>query len=500
MCGAGAAGWSGVRSLILFRGFFLLRTVVVAFAMLLVGIRAEADENAMSAPARPNIVFIVADDMGYADASCYGRRDFRTPAIDQLAERGVRLTQAYANSPVCTAARVALITGRYPARLRIGLEEPLAAKNREVGLPPEHPTLPSLLKRAGYRTMLVGKWHLGFPPKFGPRQSGYERFFGFRGGAVDYFFHGFGEEHDLWEDDTRVQRTGYLTHLLGERAVAAIAEYAKGAEPFFLSLHFSAPHWPWEGPKDEAESARLQAAGGGLLHFDGGSQQSYREMMETMDGEIARVVDALEANGIAENTIVIFTSDHGGERYSDMGPFRGMKTELLEGGLRVPAIVCWPARIQTGQVSEQVSAGVDWLPTLLAAAGVEAAPDYPSDGMNLLPQLAEGAANVDRALFWRFKAHAQRAARIGDFKFMKILENTFLFDVGRDPMERANLKARRPEVYQRLETAWFEWNDAMLPEIAESHLHAFDATQLAERYGVKKPTRVPEPVVRPTRR
>lgn len=455
----------------------------------------EADAREREA-SRPNIVFILADDMGYADASCYGRRDFRTPAIDRLAERGVRLTQAYANSPVCTAARVALITGRYPARLRIGLEEPLAGTNRDVGLPPEHPTLPSLLKKSGYRTMLIGKWHLGWLPTFGPLQSGYERFFGFRGGAVDYFSHRFGQNHDLWEDDARVEREGYLTTLLGRRAVEAINDYAKAGERFFLSLHFSAPHWPWEAPKDEAESKRLEAAGGGLLHLDGGSQATYRAMMEAMDNEIARVMAALEANGIAENTIVVFTSDHGGERFSDTWPFTGRKTELLEGGLRVPAIVCWAGRIPPGRVCEQVSAGMDWMPTLLAAAGVSPDPGYPPDGVDILPQLTGRAAPVERSLFWRYKANAQRAARVGDFKFLKILGNTFLFDVTDDTLERANLKQRRPELYREIEDAWFDWNATMLPEIAESHLHSLDETMLADHFGVKKPSRVPEPPVK----
>src|SRR5215472_7720477 len=187
----------------------------------------------------PNIVFILADDLGYADVSCYGRPDFETPSIDHLAARGVRLLQAYANSAVCTATRVALITGRYQYRLRVGLEEPLAG-NPNIGLPPEHPTLPSLLKKAGYRTALVGKWHLGVLPKFGPLQSGYEHFYGFRGGAVDYYTHSAGgNNEDLWDDDVPVHQNGYLTELLGNRAVEVINNSAKSRQPFLLRLHFN---------------------------------------------------------------------------------------------------------------------------------------------------------------------------------------------------------------------------------------------------------------------
>jgi arylsulfatase A-like enzyme len=193
---------------------------------------------------KPNIVFILADDLGYADLSCYGRQDLATPNIDRIAAEGVRFVQAYANSAVCSATRTALITGRYQYRLRVGLEEPL----RDVpgiGLPPEHPTLPSLLGQAGYTSTLVGKWHLGLLPKFGPLQSGYDHFYGFRGGSVDYYAHtGTTHKDDLWDGDTPVHQEGYLTDLLGDRAVKVIDDAARSDAPFLLSLHFSAPHWP----------------------------------------------------------------------------------------------------------------------------------------------------------------------------------------------------------------------------------------------------------------
>src|SRR5438270_771078 len=214
----------------------------------------------------PNIVFILADDLGYADVSCYGRPDLSTPNIDRLAAEGLRFTQAYANSAVCTASRVALITGRYQYRLAIGLEEPLTARN--VGLSPDHPTLPSLLRKAGYQSALIGKWHLGRLPDFGPLQSGYDRFYGFRGGALDYFTHkGPNAADDLWDGDAKVQQAGYLTDLLGDRAVEVVDSFAKSGRPFLVSLHFNAPHWPWEAPGDEAEAQRIKS----LFHFDGGT-------------------------------------------------------------------------------------------------------------------------------------------------------------------------------------------------------------------------------------
>jgi arylsulfatase A-like enzyme len=434
--------------------------------------------------APPNIVFILADDLGYADVSCYGRRDFETPSIDRIAAEGLRFEQAYANSSVCTASRVALMTGRYQYRLPIGLEEPLrSTSERTVGLPSEHPSLPSLLKTAGYQTALVGTWHLGRPPAFGPRLSGYDRFFGFHSGVLDYFTHKFGPPHtdteDLWEDDQKVRVPGYLTDVLSDRAVATIGEFANAGRPFFLSLHFNAPHWPWEGPEDEAGALRLKS----LFHFDGGTQRTYQLMVQRMDLQIGRVLQALEAAGVADNTVVIFTSDNGGERFSDTWPFTGKKTELLEGGLRIPAVIRWPARIKASQVSQQVMIHMDWIATLLAAAGVAPDPDFPSDGIDLMPCLTEEAAPAPRTLFWRYKYMGQEAARDGDWKYLKILGNTFLFDVVKDPLERANLKDRYPDVYARLVAAWHRWNETMLPLDPNSYTLGFSGAELADHFG-----------------
>src|SRR4051812_40811414 len=435
---------------------------------------------------RPNIVFIMADDLGYADVACYGRPDLSTPNIDRLAAKGVRFLQAYANSAVCSATRTALITGRYQYRLPLGLEEPLA--DSDVGLPPEHPTLPSLVKRAAYGTTLIGKWHLGRLPRFGPLQSGYDHFYGFRGGGLDYYRHTDpNQKDDLWDDDVQVHQVGYLTDLLGSRAVDVINGYAKSGRPFLMSLHFNAPHSPWEAPGDEAESERIREKGT-LMDWDGGTQKTYQRMIEDMDRQIGRVLEALDANGLTENTIVLFTSDNGGERFADTWPFTGRKTELLEGGLRIPAIVSWPARIPQGRTTDQVAITMDWMPTLLAAAGAVPDPAFPSDGTNLLPVLTQNAAPVERKLFWRYKANAQRATRDGDYKYLKVLDNTFLFNVVEDPMERANLKERHKDIFDRMVAQWYGWNATMLLETDESHTANFTGDQLADHIGTPKTT------------
>ncbi len=219
-------------------------------------------------------------------------------------------------------------------------------------------------------------------------------------------------------------------------------------------------------------------------------------MIAALDVQVGRVLQALDDNGIARDTIVIFTSDNGGERFSDTWPFSGKKTELLEGGLRIPALVSWPGRIPPGRVSEQVTANMDWLPTLLAAAGTAPDPAYPTDGMNLLPHLTEGVGVVERKLFWRYKALWQRAARIGDWKYLKILDNTFLFNVVDDPLERANLKERRKDIYDRLVGEWNAWNATMLPESPTSSTDNFTGAEMADHIGMKRVTLDPDPGLR----
>jgi arylsulfatase A-like enzyme len=442
--------------------------------------------RAQSPGGKPNIVYIMADDLGYADLSCYGRREYKTSSIDSIAAGGVRFLQAYANSAVCSATRTALITGRYQYRLRVGLEEPIQYRSPQ-GLPPEHPTLPSLLKKAGYGTTLVGKWHLGGLPNFGPLKSGYDHFWGFRWGSLDYFTHKAGiastDTEDLWDDDVKIHQVGYLTNLLGDSAVRVIGDYAKAGQPFLLSLHFNAPHWPWEGPGDEAESQRIKA----LNDHDGGSQKTYERMVLAMDAQVGRVLKALETNRIANNTIVVFTSDNGGERFADTWPFSGKKTELLEGGLRIPALARWPGHVRAGSTTNQVAITMDWMPTFLAAAGAEPDAAYPPDGMDLLPAITRNSPAAPRKLFWRYHFNAQRAMRDGDMKWLKIRDNDFLFNVVDDPLERANLKGRQPEVYQRLVAEYEAWSATMLPDMdGVSSGPLGYADDVADHFGVQR--------------
>lgn len=433
------------------------------------------------ASSQPNILFILADDLGWADLSMYGRREYRTKNLDRLASGGVRLTQAYANSAVCSPTRVAFLTGRYQQRLPVGLLEPLPYRQQlgdRVGLPPEHPTIASLLRDGGYHTALIGKWHAGYLPTYSPLKSGFEEFFGIFSGGVDYFTHKDNNgELDLWEDETPVDRVGYMTDLITERAVDFIDRAARSRQPFYLSLHHTAPHWPWEGPQDEETSLNLR----NLFHLDGGSPQVFAEMVKRLDSGVGAVLRALEDHKLDNNTLVVFTSDNGGERFSDLWPFTGSKGALYEGGIRVPAIVRWPKELPQNVISDQVAVSFDWTATFLAAAGLFADPSYPLDGINLLPSLANagsGESTVSRQLFWRMQG--QRVVRDGNLKYLKVsrpdqvvtlgglpaalLGTEFLFDLSQDIRERANLIDQRPADAGRMRQAFDAWNAQMLPE------------------------------------
>jgi arylsulfatase A-like enzyme len=411
---------------------------------------------------RPNFVFILADDLGYADLGCYGGRGQCSPNLDRLAKQGLRFTQGYANSAVCSPTRFALMTGRWQHRLRGGADEPIrsgpARGDARLGLPPAHPTLPSLLRGAGYVTGLVGKWHLGFPPHFGPLKSGYDEFFGSLSGAQDYFTHcDPGGVHDLFEGEQEVFRKGYLTDLITAKAVSFIKR--RRAQPFLLSVHYNAPHWPWETRRDAAEAKRIAK----IYHFDGGSLATYLEMVRIMDEGIGRILSLLKQLKIEKNTVVVFTSDNGGERYADTWPLVGKKMDLLEGGIRVPYIVRWPALVKPGGVTAQHAVTMDWVATFLDAAGAKPHPDYPLDGRSLLKVLKSPKQTFARELYWKMLYREQKALRAGDWKYFSVEGNEFLFNLAKDERERANYAMREPKVFSSLKEKYSAW-EAQLPQ------------------------------------
>jgi arylsulfatase A-like enzyme len=416
---------------------------------------------------RPNIIFIVADDLGYADLGCYGGRGFDgagresvSPNLDALAKGGMKFTQGYSNSPVCSPTRFALMTARWQYRVRGALDEPLKSNskcNPLLGLPPELPTLPSLLKAAGYRSALIGKWHLGYPPYFGPLKSGYEEFFGPMSGGVDYFTHcSSAGNHDLYFGEEEKHEDGYLTDLLSKRAVEYV-QRERGDAPFFLSLHYTAPHWPWE-TRDDAHVAPDVAKN--LFHLHGGNIHAYRRMIHHMDEGIGWIVDALRKSGQLENTLIVFTSDNGGERFSDNWPLVGGKMDLTEGGIRVPYIAHWPAGIAAGQVSEQHCLTMDWSATMLELGAAKTSAAHSLDGVSLQSVL-RGAAPFDRPLYWRMNHRSQRAFRSGDWKYLKVDDHEYLFHIPADERERANHARREPQRLEQMRQQWETWAATM---------------------------------------
>jgi arylsulfatase A-like enzyme len=418
---------------------------------------------------RPNVLFILADDLGYGDLSCYGRPDYRTPVLDRFAHEGIKFTSAYAAAPVCSPTRCAYVTGRYPQRLAVGLEEPLKPKDRHLGLDPGHPTVASLLKSTGYETALVGKWHLGWKPEFGPNRHGFDEFFGVLSGTVDYFTHrgsvAPGQPPapgppDLWENLKPIERVGYLTGLLSDRAVEYIRR--PRSRPFFLSLQYTAPHSPWEGPEDEAIGHTSHGPG---PMTDGGSQRIFASMVTSMDTGIGRVLKALERAGLAADTLVIFTSDNGGERYSYNWPFSFQKFDLHEGGTRVPAMVRWPGVIPPGRVTDEAVITMDWTATILAVTGTAADPAYPLDGVDLMRVCRGGRTAGDRTLFWRTVEHA--AARSGKWKYLADKDGEYLFDLSVDPGEKGDLRTSETVTFDRLKREYVVWDARMLPRPKE---------------------------------
>lgn len=409
-------------------------------------------------PARPNLLYIMSDDLGYGDLSFTGRTDYRTPVLDAFARAGVSFTQAYTAAPVCTPTRVALATGRYPARTTAGLYEPLTTQR--IGLPADPPTLARLIKGQGYQTALIGKWHLGFLPEFHPFRHGYDEFYGFLGAAADYHSHIDTEtlEDFFYDGDQPAKAEGYLTDLFTQRAVRFISRERRA--PFFLNLEYNAPHWPWQAPGDPPypDTANTDWRAGG-------SPETYAQMVERMDQGIGKVLDALHRRGLDRDTLIIFTSDNGGEKFSQMGPFSRGKMTLYEGGLRVPALARWPGVIRAGGTSDEVCITQDWTATLLALAGAAPDPRAPLDGIDLQPAWL-GGRPVPRDLYWRLTQRAQyRAMRSGDWKYLATAKDEFLFDLSTDPGEARDRKAERPDVLARLKNAYAAWERGVLPPI-----------------------------------
>jgi arylsulfatase A-like enzyme len=407
--------------------------------------------------ARPNVVLILTDDLGWADLGSYGAVDVRTPNLDRLTREGVRLTDFYANGVTCSPTRAGLISGRY--QQRYGVEAPIANPSRagDRGLQVTGYSLPQLLKNHGYATALIGKWHLGYAPEKSPNAHGFDFFFGLKSGYHDYYTHHNGDgESDLWENDSPIEKDGYTTDLLTERAAQFIEEHRNG--PFFIEVAYTAPHWPYQVPgspsvaPDDARHVMPQ-------DLETGTRSDYVAMVDDLDRQIGELLATIERTGIADNTIVIFTNDNGGEWLSNSTPFFGRKWTVFEGGIRVPAIVRWPDRIPAGSVSAQVGITMDLTASILAVTGAPVPVEAKLEGMDLFPIWEGRAPEFERTLFWRAGSGTskQTAVRRGDWKVLVDGAHTYVFNLRTDMSERNDLAKWRQDIAQELHPLLIGW-------------------------------------------
>jgi arylsulfatase A-like enzyme len=405
---------------------------------------------------RPNIVLIVTDDVGYGDIGSYGAPDIKTPNLDRLAREGVRFSDFYA-APTCSPTRASLITGRYYQRVRIERPLPSAGPAGDQGLRPTGRSLPALLKTAGYATGLIGKWHLGYKPELSPNAHGFDSFYGFKSGLIDYYQHTSQDGlHDFFENDQPAHPTGYSTDLFTDRAVRFINEHASG--PFFLEVAYNAAHWPFQIP-DHPSVAPDNARFVQPMDDHTSTRADYVAILERADQGVGKILAALAARGLDRQTLVVFMNDNGGEWLSRNAPLFHRKDSVWEGGVRVPAIMRWPGRIPAGKVSPQVGIVMDVTATLLAAGGVAVPAEARLDGMNLLPIVEGREAPVERTLYFRNTTggRQQRAIRKGNWKLLVDGPNTFVYDLSKDIGERNDLASARSDLARTLRPLLAAW-------------------------------------------
>ncbi|MCP4786982.1 MAG: sulfatase-like hydrolase/transferase [Fuerstiella sp.] len=398
---------------------------------------------------QPNIVFVLADDLGYGDLGCYGHPVARTPNIDQLAQEGVRFTQHYSNGPECSPTRTAFLTGRYQQRVG-GLECALGtgnvgryddairlAKARDLGLPADRTVIPGALKASGYTCGVFGKWHLGYEPKFNPMEHGWDAFFGYMGGNVHYFNHRETSDlHVLFKGRLPVHREGYMTELITNDSIEFIHQNKSG--PFFLYVSHECPHFPFQGPGDSKKVVTAE----NWMDID---PDTYVEMLQNLDADVGRLLGAINDAGIADNTVVVFVSDNGGfAGAAHMGGLREAKGTTFEGGIRVPLIIRWPGHIKPGSTSHQPCITFDLTRSFLRLAEANVAAER-LDGHDIIKHVASNRNDFERNLFWRGRRgdRTWSAVRSGNRKYIRKVEadarDEWMFDLSTDQTESASL-------------------------------------------------------------
>lgn len=405
--------------------------------------------NLISAIERPNIILIMADDLGYGDIGCYGNDRTETPELDKLAANGIRFTEFYSSAPVSTPTRAALLTGNY--QQRAGLEGVLyvTPDQRKYGISTSEITMGELFREAGYKTGIFGKWHLGYHPENNPVNHGFDEFVGFISGNVDYISHHDGANiHDWWHNTNTVREEGYVTDLITDYALSFMENNKD--KPFLLYLSHAAPHFPYQGRDDPAD--RLPGKSFESHGSRSDKKEAYKEMVEIMDENIGRILKKLRELCLDKNTFVLFCSDNGANQYGSNGILSGFKTSLWEGGIRVPAIAWYPEKMESGYVSSSTISTMDVLPTLLSIAKINT--DIQFDGRDFSETILSKGETA-KPLFWRYRG--QWAVRDGQWKYLRIEDEEFLFDLKNDIQESINLISSFPHKVLRMKKLLSEW-------------------------------------------
>ena len=426
-----------------------LKFVAAGAAGLLHHRQAEARSRAAE---KPNIILIMADDLGYGDIGCYGNRTIRTPNIDALAKGGMKFSDYHSNCPVCSPTRAALLTGRY--QQRAGIEGVVYAKGptRETGLALEETTFAEVLQKRGYATALFGKWHLGYNVEFNPIRQGFDEFRGYVSGNVDFHSHidGAGFD-DWWKNLEKVPEEGYTTDLITKHGVDFIERHKD--QPFCLYLPHEAVHSPYQGRNDPPE--RLPGGKKGRKAQGQEITGAYKEMIEVMDEGIGRIVETVKRLGLERKTFIFFCSDNGATKQGSNGTLAGYKGSLWEGGHRVPAVAYWPGKIEPGTTTNQTVLGMDLFATMASIAGAKLPAGLKLDGVDLLGMLTENEKLPDRTLFWRYRK--EKAVRKGPWKLLVRDGKAALYNLDEDLGEKNDLARTEPRMLKRLEDELAAW-------------------------------------------
>jgi len=428
----------------------ICNTILAILVVALSVAAADQPRKTKLADRRPNVIIILADDLGCGDMSLYDGW-IKTPRIDQMAREGVTFTDFHSNSSVCSPTRVAFMTGRY--QQRVGIVDVIVGNRDKEGLEPSEVTISGLMKKAGYKTAIFGKWHCGTDLRHNPTNHGYDEFVGFLTGAGDY------HKHSNWMDGTEVkEQKGYSTHIITDRSVDFIERNKDNS--FFLYVSHAAVHNPYQTPADTPENRPKDKK-----QSREQTRARYRIMLEELDKGVGKILDTLREHGLEENTFVFFFSDNGAVNMgANVPPYRGGKFSNYEGGHRVPAVARWPGRIKAGWTTDELTVGMDLLPTIMDIVGIDVPKQRKLDGISIKDHLLNRADLPDRRVFFGYEPKLGTAMRDGHWKMQTKGDVVELYDLSKDIKETTNVGDKYPKRTEEMKAAIEKWKLEVVPE------------------------------------